>query len=181
MMFLVYDMHENRRIVSIFLNIFFGASPQNPHQGLRPWTPLGGLRPQTPGVRIYSPQSWTPPAAYVTVGVGYSRRYCTLPGPGMTSLKDGDLRHSSALAQSLLFKLFYVVFCNWADTVQGGMKADSFFLCVHKLVVFFGFIAIYACKALSIYFESIIVICMSGSKHLYLSLLASFGSVTKEC
>ena len=34
-----------------------------------------------------------------TVGVGHSRRYCTAI-PGMTSLKDGDLQHSSALAQS---------------------------------------------------------------------------------
>ena len=35
----------------------------------------------------------------MTVGVGHSRRYCNTI-PGMTSLKNGDLQHSSALAQS---------------------------------------------------------------------------------
>ena len=35
----------------------------------------------------------------MAVGMGHSRRYCST-GAGMTSLKDGDLQHSSALAQS---------------------------------------------------------------------------------
>ena len=66
MMFLVYDMHENRQIVSIFLKIFLGALPPNPQQGLGPWTPLGGFRPQTPGVRIYPPKvGHLPPPMYL--------------------------------------------------------------------------------------------------------------------
>ena len=36
----------------------------------------------------------------MTVGVGHSRRYCNTGYDQWTSLKDGDLQHSSALAQS---------------------------------------------------------------------------------